>query len=141
MSTSKAGYETLITFRVLSSAPVGAADLAQLLEECDTGDCVGHVESRTQRAVGGAELHGLLLKAGNDGTFFGDLDAQQQSEADGEERSFVVSVTRTEAVTKDISVVARSAEEARHKAVDQAGGIDFGRSGDATYEADSVSQA
>lgn len=138
MNTAYAGYETLITFRVLSTEPVGAADLAQILEECDTGDCVGHVESRVERGVGAPELHALLLKAGNDGTFFGDLDTQDQQGADGEERAFVVSVTRTEAVTKDVTVVARSPTEAQDKAVDAAGDIDFGRSGDANYDVDSV---
>lgn len=48
---------------------------------------------------------------------------------------FVVTIARTEVVCKEIEVEATTEKEAKTLAIDEAADHEFGRAGDATYDA------
>ena len=64
-------YKTVIKFVVLSEDPISNnMSLDRILEETDSGDMVGHVESRKSSTLNSQEIVGELDKAGSDSTFF-----------------------------------------------------------------------
>jgi hypothetical protein len=59
-------------------ALVQSMDLATILEEMDTGAMIGTYETTSVAEVPPEKIHEELLAVGNDGTFFGSLDSDDE---------------------------------------------------------------